>query len=646
MKIISSAIVARWAILAAASFASIGSPTAFANDETASLPQPPRQRRIEAVAAMLPSRPQGFGRPIDDRVAWERIAANAAFKDVVPRAVEELARPMPEMPDNLFLDFSRTGNRLRWRKVSQRRRGRIETFVLAECLENKGRFLPALQETIRDLCAESTWVMPAHDKSLANFHGTRIDIDLGSSSLAWRLATADYLLGDRLQAKARRKIRENVRRRIFEPFRAMTNGHLPANWWIQTTNNWNAVCLAGVTGSALTLIEPREERAFFVVAAENDSKNFLRGFTADGYCSEGLGYWNYGFGHYVLLSEAIVQATGGKVDLLAARGARQPATFGARIEILDGISPAFADCSVHARPDPRIMYFVSRRFGLGLRRWENESPVSPRGTLFESAMYSFPNSTSRATPPSVADATPPERTWFDQGAVLIGRPGKLAACRLGVALKGGHNAEHHNHNDIGSFVVVTGGRPVLLDPGPEVYTARTFSSHRYDSKVLNSHGHPVPVVAGKLQTSGKTARGRIVRTKFTDIEDTLVLDLRSAYRVENLNKLERTFVYSRTGAGSLTITDEVEFSTPKAFAEALITLGDWKRTAPGRLRIQDGKGVLEVGIEVEGSRFDLRSEEIQEDVPGRRRPTRLEIELKNPVTRAIVKLTITPANGN
>ena len=66
-------------------------------------------------------------------------------------------------------------------------------------------------------------------------------------------------------------------------------------------------------------------------------------------------------------------------------------------------------------------------------------------------------------------------------------------------MKGGHNAEMHNHNDVGSYTVVIGDQPVLADPGTEIYTKRTFTEHRYDSPVLNSYGHPVPVIGGQLQ---------------------------------------------------------------------------------------------------------------------------------------------------
>jgi hypothetical protein len=52
-----------------------------------------------------------------------------------------------------------------------------------------------------------------------------------------------------------------------------------------------------------------------------------------------------------------------------------------------------------------------------------------------------------------------------------------------------------------------GDRPVLLEPGVETYTARTFSRRRYESQLLSSFGHPVPVVAVKLQRTGALRAG-------------------------------------------------------------------------------------------------------------------------------------------
>ena len=599
------------------------------------------ENRIKQIAALLAERPGGFGKPIGNRNAWRRLAEEDSFKRVIPDAERLLNTPIPDQPDELYLDFSRTGNRTRWQRVAGRRRGRIQTFVLAECLENKGRFIPAFGEIIRAICSERTWVMPAHDRSLTNFHGKSADIDLGSSALGWSLATADYLLADRLDSETRRLIRSNLDRRIFQPYLDMVQGKQKKNWWITGTNNWNAVCLANVTGAALAVIGSRDERALFVAAAENYSKYFLEGFTDDGYCSEGLGYWNYGFGYYVMLCEAVYQATDGKVDLLQEPKAKQAATFGSEIEIINDVYPAFADCSIRARPSSRLMYYVSRCLGMGLRRWEQIDVVSP-GSLYQSMMYSFPNTASRATSARNSSPGPGIRSWFDQAGILICRPASGSSSQFAVALKGGHNNEHHNHNDVGSFVVVLGDKPLLIDPGGEVYTARTFSGRRYESNVLNSFGHPVPRVADKLQRTGRQAQGRVVRRRFSDQADTLVLDIASAYDVPELKKLERTFVYSRAGSGSLTVTDEVAFSKPSHFDTALITFDTWNRHSGSSLIVRDETESLRVDIQVTGADFEIQPETIKEDLSVRKDPTRLGINLTRPVERAVVSLTITP----
>jgi hypothetical protein len=258
-------------------------------------------------------------------------------------------------------------------------------------------------------------------------------------------------------------------------------------------------------------------------------------------------------------------------------------------------------------------------------------------------LFAFSNSASQTQPAAEPWPGPGPRTWFEQAGIFIARPGDRPKCRLAVGLKGGHNAEHHNHNDVGSYVVVVGSRPVLVDPGSEVYTARTFSLRRYDSKVLNSFGHPVPRVAGQLQRTGKEAQGRVLRTDFTPDADTIAFDISSCYEVPALQKLKRTFVYSRRAAGMLTVTDEATFSTPQDFGTAVITFGKWQQLAPDRLRIEDRDQAVEVAIQVTGGEFTIQAEEIHEDLTAKRPPTRLGINLTKPATQCKISLKIIPA---
>ena len=601
------------------------------------------EAEIVKVAAMLPERPTCFGRPITDRAAWEALAATSEGKAVIAAAETLLKTPMPEMTDEIYLIYSRTGSRTEGDRVDGQRRGRVGTLTLAELLEDKGRFLPELEKTIRSLRDEKTWVGVAHDGNLANFNHKQVTIDLYSSALAWHLATADNLLGDKLSPPTRELIRKEIQWRIFEPYHRMVEGK-QSLYWLASQHNWNSVCLAGVTGAALALLDSRQERAFYILAAEKYSMNFLKGFPPDGYCGEGTGYWNYGFGHYVYLAEEIRLATGGKIDLLARKEALAPASFGARFEIIDGVYPAFADSSPGARPSERIMGFLNERLGFGLPPAESERVRLGGGSLAEGLMYLFPvPATQQPQPAGRPVEVGGPRSWFEQAGILICRPLRGSSGRLATAIIGNDNGVNHNHNDVGSYIVVLNGQVLIVDPGGETYTARTFGPHRYDSNVLNSFGHSVPLVAGKMQDAGAKAKAVTLQTDFTDAQDTLAFDIRSAYSVEGLQKLTRTYVFSRAGAGSLTVTDDVAFSQPQSVETALITLGQWKQTGPQTLRIEDGAAAINVQIDTGGAAFKIVPTEINEHVHTKKLPVRLAIALEAPVSQATVTVKIAPA---
>jgi len=604
----------------------------------------PSPVRVSAWKSMLRESAGGIGVPISNRQVWDGMAARADFKDIPARAAREAAQPLPEATDELYLDFSKTGTRRRYESVLSSRRRRQSLLVLAECLENRGRFLPEIERTLRAFCEEKTWVLPAHDRSLANFQGKIVEIDLASSATGFELALALNWLGEKLSPEVRNLVMANLERRVFQPFEGAVRNQQPQLWWLTTTNNWNAVCLANTTGAAMAAIADVDRRAFFAASAEHFIRNFLRGFTPDGYCSEGMGYWNYGFGHYVILSDILYRASGGKADLILDPTAAAPARFGYRMQIVNDIYPPFADCSFGSKPDRQLTAYLSRRLGFGLTELEDRylgPKAGPSGSLAGLSVYGMPDA---GGPPS-AKADRLERTlrdWFPDAGVLVARPSADRADDLAVALKGGHNAEHHNHNDVGSFLVVVGGEVVLVDPGAEVYTARTFDSRRYQSKLLNSYGHSVPVVAGQLQRPGADAKGTILRAEFSDEADLIEMDMTSAYKVPELRSLKRKFVFRRGNGGSLTVTDSVEFSSPQAFEEALVTFSPWKRLTDNQLQIGEGKAAAVVTIAAGGRAFELTAEEIDEPIRYSKKPTRLGLRFAEPATSLEVSFTITP----
>lgn len=598
--------------------------------------------RVNEIAALLPSRPAGLGQPLSDRAAWEALARSTGFALVVPEAQQLVQRPTPDLPPDLYLDYSRTGNRDRCQRVMFERSERLATLTVAECLENRGRFIQPLGETIIALCNEPTWVLPAHDGQLNNFYGRAMEPDLRATRVAWELATADFLLGDRLPEPIRRMIREQTQLRVLRPFSDMVLGRRPAMHWLRATHNWNAVCLAGTTGTALALIESPQERAWYVAAAEQLIQNFLRGFTPDGYCSEGLGYWNYGFGHFVMLGETIRQATAGRLDWLANPVALQPALFGVRSEILNGVYLAVADASPGAQPQPQLTRYLQERLELPASGVGTEVFLRSSRSLVDTAFYTFLRRPLPVAQRATSDGESRVRTWFKDGGVLICRTAAEDGAEFAAALKGGHNAEHHNHNDVGSFSVVAGRTMILCDPGAETYTARTFSAKRYESQVLNSFGHSVPLVAGRMQRAGADARAVVLKTDFSDEADTLALDLQSAYAVPELTQLQRTFVFRRGPSPSLTVRDEVRFKKAEAFETALITWGRWEKQSKDEWRVSDGADAVRVKVDAAGLALKVSETTLAEDVRTPRKPVRTGFAVAAPVKEARITLTITP----
>ena len=121
-----------------------------------------------------------------------------------------------------------------------------------------------------------------------------------------------------------------------------------------------------------------------------------------------------------------------------------------------------------------------------------------------------------------------------------------------------------------------------------------------------------------------------------------MLDLRAAYAVEGLKQLERTFVFSRQASGRLTVTDEVRLAAPQSFGTALVTFSEWRKAGPDTLIVGSGPGAVRVQIDAGAQPLAVEPEKIEEDLPGPKIPTRLGVNLTQPVTEASITLVITP----
>jgi Heparinase II/III-like protein len=588
-------------------------------------------QRVDQIASMLAEGRFAFGPAAGDREGWEKLAREPAFAQVVQKAQELLDKPIPELTDDLFLDYSRTGNRVHYESVYFERTGRLMPLVVAEGIEHRRRFVAAIEKLARAFCAQKTWMLSAHDGSLKNFRGESHDIDLFSSGLACNLATASWLLDDELSEDSKTLIDQNVHQRVLDPFAAMMRGQRPLNGWLNIQNNWNAVCLCNVTGAALAQLSDRHDRALYLAGAEKYSNSYLAGFDDDGYCVEGMGYWNYGFGNYIRLSELAWRVSGGKLDWFDRPKVAAIAAYPNRFELTAGVYPALGDTGITSAPIPALAGFVGRRFGLAMAGDDAQHGFfssATGGGLSEAMMFSCPNSSSERTVASTR-AAPALRDWFDDAKVLICRPADGAEDRLSVAIKAGHNGLSHGHDDLGSFVAAIGKSVLLADPGSEVYTARTFSKDRYQSKVLNSFGHNVPIVDDVLQGHTAAAKAEVIRREASDDVDTLTLDLTSAYSSPDLKELRRTFVYDRSERGTLGIMDEAEFSPGKShqFGVTFITFGHFKQMGPKQLLLWDNKNAVQVDLDG-GAEMKITAEAIDEETHTPTKPLRIAAIVK------------------
>lgn len=591
--------------------------------------------RIAAIERMLPSAPAGFGKPITDREFWTHPATLARAKEAVRHAEPLLTQSFPAWSDELYLDYSTTGRRPPGEAMIRARAAWLEPLVTAECVENKGRFLHAIARTLAAYIAEPSWTLPAHDAGMENFNRRKSTVDLRAAAFAADLAQTLYLLGDRIPRELREKSEAALNQRIFAPVRrSLQTGE--GHWWLgdkadPVKNNWNSVCLAGVVGAARTVLPDRHQRAVFLAAGEHYSQYFINGFTDDGYCDEGPGYWIYGFGCFAALREITTDATEGRVDLFDQPKTRLMALFGNRIAFPTGDVPPFADCRAGTRTDTGLIGYCNRVFGI--------TPPAA-GTSSDTGLKSLAWQFVTQTPARMKPASLPSefglRSYFDKVGVLVCRPGDQSVSRMSAAIKAGGNGSH-SHNDVGSFVISLDGSQPVGDPGgPHAYDNQTFGPKRYERRILNSFGHPVPVVDGQLQVDATTIKPKVIETHFDADQDHISIDLTDAYKVSALKKLTRSMTYCRTNDGKLCIEDHVVFTKPATFEIALSTRWQVEQTGPNTLQFTDAGEKLLAEVTTPAG-FDLTKTEIEE--LGAPPFTRIGLKLRDPETDATVRVT-------
>ena len=307
--------------------------------------------------------PEGFARTLYPRnlspaACWEAIRLSP-FHQGSLSALRRIAAsfgdtPAESLPFSLFRLFEESGDRLRYEDAYFSHRARLNAFALL-AMGGDEQAVPRLEDAIWAVCDEYAWCLPAHLG--ASRRPPDREVDLFAAETASALAEICALLKDRLSPAVVNRAHALALDRVLYP----VCGPGPAFVWETLPNNWSAVCAGAVGMSAMYLIPDARTLAPLLQRCLQAMHVFLSGFAEDGACTEGLGYWNYGFGYYVCFAERLFVRTGGRVDLMAGEKIREIARFQQRVWLGGDRVVSFSDGARQGSWHPGLTHWLARR---------------------------------------------------------------------------------------------------------------------------------------------------------------------------------------------------------------------------------------------------------------------------------------------
>ncbi len=501
--------------------------------------------------------------------------------------LEEVAKMPAEIPlttYTLYRRFRVAGERPPYEGPYFKKRTLLTNRVIAAWLTNDPAQLDLVNDLLWNICEESTWVLPAHEKDAP------WNIDLFAAETGSELAHALYLLGDRVPEEIRNRVRREIETRIMTPYLE----HAHEYGWNSGRNNWTGVC-AGSVGETFLLLETDPARLAQALAPVLDQlKRFNRvAFEEDGVCLEGIGYWVYGLTHYVTFAEMLRARTGGAIDLLAEPRMKAIAAYPAAVALDKHVFASFADSHEHDLIPPYIASRLAERTGVqALLTQTGEDPGWRTSAMLRNLLWVK----------DLPEGEPIIEPAFLPGSGIAKLVGSASGKRIVFAVKAGHNAEPHNNNDVGSFILRVGGATYLCDPGAGMYSKDYFSGKRYENVFANSYGHSVPRIGGQLQSTGAEYRGTLEKTS----DNTLVITIAGAYKLPELKKASRTFTLQPDGI--LVLDSEYAFDGGGLeVEEAFITWLDVEVDG-AKARVRSPEGV----VTIQADQGEFRAERLEE----------------------------------
>ena len=542
----------------------------------------------------------------------------------------------------LFAEFKTNGNRTRYEQWTFGKRRQLAALVLAEKVEGKGRFMPDIINGIMSTLEETWWGIPAH-------YGTKVmrpedqNVDLFNAETAGLMACTRHALQQQIDSFSpllSQRIDSEIERRMLIP--ALNTNY----WWKKASMNWNPwICsnwLACVKFCEHDSV--RRDKALTQIASAMNA--FADGYPDDGGCDEGPTYWDRAAAS--LYECASMMPNSQSLPASFFSSLKKMAAYCYATYIADGYCLSFADSHGNRLvQQPNVMYPfalyvddpVMRRFSkyiavekgflvdaASLYDQSGNYPTLGRELVFLSHLDEFLE--EKAEEPHPAD------TWLHSLQIMTARRGQMF-----LGMKGGHNDESHNHNDVGSFVVYNNGKPILVDPGVGEYTSKTFSKERYTIWTMQSAYHNLPQVNGFDQHEGRKYAARDVKYS----KGMLSLDLRDCYPSDaGIKKWNRTVAINKKGVVTLTddyLLEKVVSPVREMFVSAVCPVLDEQKgvISLGSCSLSYPKSKCDVDIQPLSDRLDPMLRSMWSDGLWR-----IVITSKNMSTNDILSFRITP----
>ncbi|HEX3021367.1 MAG TPA: heparinase II/III family protein [Lachnospiraceae bacterium] len=503
-----------------------------------------------------------------NKMAWGQLDED--WKSATIKAGESyLTYIFPHISATVFMDFTRTGNRVNLENVYFEKRRTLNALVLAESLEGKGRFLDKIIDGIFAICDEPAWQLPAHNSyerdtpQLPLPDVTQPLLDLFSCETGALLATIHYLLAeslDNVSLLITKRIRYELNNRIYAPY---LNRHF---WWMgngkEPMCNWTIWCTQNILLSVFLISQDEELNRKVFLKASRSVDYFLDEYGIDGCCDEGAQYYRHSGLCLFNTTEILNAITDNAFNhLYQEEKIRNIASYILNVHIDDKYYVNFADCSpVAGRMSAREFLFAKRiqndsmmQFAASDFFLREDLLLSEEINLYYRVQSAFSIIEMRHFKGKKFVYHPD--TYYESVGLFITRDNSLY-----LSVKAGDNDDSHNHNDTGSFTIYKQGKPMFVDVGVESYTKKTFSPKRYEIWTMQSAYHNLPTVSGMMQLPGPDYKATDVKVSMEEMSSSISMDIASAYPKEaGLQSYNRTALLDK--GNCITIKDHFFFNT-------------------------------------------------------------------------------------